>query len=118
MDAFTSSTFTPTANYGFHSYQILTLMYLSLRLRLRLVVQTCWNWTDCVVWQVFCWSFMLVLWMFQEELAARVAEQQAAVAAAGLLDKKESDDGGAVIGPSMPEPEPPHIEVTDRFLLC
>ncbi|XP_034384454.1 RNA-binding protein 42 [Cyclopterus lumpus] len=45
-----------------------------------------------------------------EELAARVAEQQAAVMAAGLLDKKESDDG-AVIGPSMPEPEPPHEPV-------
>ncbi|XP_034552963.1 RNA-binding protein 42 [Notolabrus celidotus] len=45
-----------------------------------------------------------------EELAARVAEQQAAVKAAGLLDKKESEDSGAVIGPSMPEPEPPHPE--------
>ncbi|KAM4580663.1 RNA-binding protein 42 [Odontesthes bonariensis] len=45
-----------------------------------------------------------------EELAARVAEQQAAVIAAGLLDKKENDDSGAVIGPSMPEPEPPHTE--------
>ncbi|XP_069028152.1 LOW QUALITY PROTEIN: RNA-binding protein 42 [Embiotoca jacksoni] len=45
-----------------------------------------------------------------EELAARVAEQQAAVMAAGLLDKKESEDSGAVIGPSMPEPEPPHPE--------
>ncbi|KAM7382339.1 hypothetical protein PAMP_002076 [Pampus punctatissimus] len=45
-----------------------------------------------------------------EELAARVAEQQAAVMAAGLLDKKESEDSGAVIGPSMPEPEPPHTE--------
>ncbi|XP_022609381.1 RNA-binding protein 42 [Seriola dumerili] len=45
-----------------------------------------------------------------EELAARVAEQQAAVMAAGLLDKKESDNSGTVIGPSMPEPEPPHIE--------
>ncbi|XP_071325644.1 RNA-binding protein 42 isoform X2 [Trachinotus anak] len=45
-----------------------------------------------------------------EELAARVAEQQAAVMAAGLLDKKESDDSSAVIGPSMPEPEPPHTE--------
>ncbi|XP_041844117.1 RNA-binding protein 42 [Melanotaenia boesemani] len=43
-----------------------------------------------------------------EELAARVAEQQAAVMAAGLLDKKESEDSGAVIGPSMREPEPPH----------
>ncbi|KAM9851883.1 RNA-binding protein 42 isoform 1-T2 [Aulostomus maculatus] len=45
-----------------------------------------------------------------EELAARVAEQQAAVMAAGLLDKKESEDSGAVIGPSMPEHEPPHPE--------
>ncbi|KAK2910733.1 RNA-binding protein 42 [Channa argus] len=45
-----------------------------------------------------------------EELAARVAEQQAAVTAAGLLDKKESEDSSTVIGPSMPEPEPPHIE--------
>lgn len=31
--------------------------------------------------------------------------------AAGLLDKKESEDSSAVIGPSMPEPEPPHTEV-------
>ncbi|RVE62221.1 hypothetical protein OJAV_G00154990 [Oryzias javanicus] len=45
-----------------------------------------------------------------EELAARVAEQQAAVTAAGLLDRKELDDSNAVIGPSMPEPEPPHPE--------
>ncbi|XP_022068006.1 RNA-binding protein 42 [Acanthochromis polyacanthus] len=45
-----------------------------------------------------------------EELAARVAEQQAAVMAAGLLDKKESEDSGAIIGPSMPEPEPVHPE--------
>ncbi|KAM3613632.1 uncharacterized protein V6R79_002796 [Siganus canaliculatus] len=45
-----------------------------------------------------------------EELAARVAEQQAAVMAAGLLDKKESEDSGSVIGPSMPEPEPVHAE--------
>ncbi|XP_040899697.1 RNA-binding protein 42 [Toxotes jaculatrix] len=45
-----------------------------------------------------------------EELAARVAEQQAAVMAAGLLDKKEREDSSAVIGPSMPEPEPPHTE--------
>uniref|UniRef100_UPI0037E81EAF RNA-binding protein 42 isoform X2 n=1 Tax=Semicossyphus pulcher TaxID=241346 RepID=UPI0037E81EAF len=45
-----------------------------------------------------------------EELAARVAEQQAAVRAAGLLDKKESEDSSAVIGPNMPEPEPPHPE--------
>ncbi|XP_033958385.1 RNA-binding protein 42 [Pseudochaenichthys georgianus] len=45
-----------------------------------------------------------------EELAARVAEQQAAVMAAGLLDKKEREDSSTVIGPSMPEPEPPHTE--------
>lgn len=45
-----------------------------------------------------------------EELAARVAEQQAAVMAAGLLEKKEAEDSGAVIGPSMPEPEPAHPE--------
>ncbi|XP_041648701.1 RNA-binding protein 42 [Cheilinus undulatus] len=45
-----------------------------------------------------------------EELAARVAEQQAAVMAAGLLEKKEAEDNSAVIGPSMPEPEPPHPE--------
>lgn len=30
--------------------------------------------------------------------------------AAGLLDKKETEDSGAVIGPSM-EPEPFHPEV-------
>uniref|UniRef100_I3JML8 RNA-binding protein 42 n=1 Tax=Oreochromis niloticus TaxID=8128 RepID=I3JML8_ORENI len=50
-----------------------------------------------------------------EELAARVAEQQAAVMAAGLLSKKESEDSSTVIGPSMPEPEPPqteHVETT------
>lgn len=45
-----------------------------------------------------------------EELAARVAEQQAAVMAAGLLDKKDNEDSSTVIGPSMPEPEPPHSE--------
>ncbi|XP_019735520.1 RNA-binding protein 42 [Hippocampus comes] len=46
-----------------------------------------------------------------EELAARVAEQQAAVVAAGLLEKKESEDSGAVIGPSMmPEREPARPE--------
>ncbi|KAK1895500.1 RNA-binding protein 42 [Dissostichus eleginoides] len=45
-----------------------------------------------------------------EELAARVAEQQAAVMAAGLLDKKDREDSSTVIGPSMPEPEPPHTE--------
>lgn len=52
----------------------------------------------------------------QEELAARVAEQQAAVMAAGLLDKKEREDSSTVIGPSMPEPEPPHTEV--QTVLC
>lgn len=57
--------------------------------------------------------------LLQEELAARVAKQQAAVMAAGLLDKKESEESGSVIGPSMPEPEPPHIEVTVGVsLLC
>ncbi|XP_023185365.1 RNA-binding protein 42 isoform X2 [Xiphophorus maculatus] len=45
-----------------------------------------------------------------EELAARVAKQQAAVMAAGLLDRKDSDESSSVIGPSMPEPEVPHIE--------
>nr|XP_057909033.1 RNA-binding protein 42 [Doryrhamphus excisus] len=45
-----------------------------------------------------------------EELAARVAEQQAAVMAAGLLDRRDSEESSAVIGPSMPEPEP-HREV-------
>lgn len=54
---------------------------------------------------------MCLLWLLQEELAARVAEQQAAVTAAGLLDKKDSEDSSSVIGPSMPEPEPIHIEV-------
>lgn len=59
----------------------------------------------------------------QEELAARVAEQQAAVMAAGLLDKKESEDSNAVIGPSMPEHEPPHHEVyltskPEVFVIC
>lgn len=52
---------------------------------------------------------------FQEELAVRVAEQQAAVMAAGLLDKKESEDSNAVIGPSMPEPELSHTEVHLHF---
>lgn len=52
-----------------------------------------------------------------EELAASVAEQQAAVMAAGLLEAKKeaslaaSDDN--VIGPSMPEPEPVHTEPVD-----
>ncbi|XP_029927363.1 RNA-binding protein 42 isoform X2 [Myripristis murdjan] len=45
-----------------------------------------------------------------EELAVRVAEQQAAVLAAGLLDKKESEDNSSVIGPSMPDAEPSHTE--------
>lgn len=46
------------------------------------------------------------LWIFQEELAARIPEQHAA-----LLDKKDVEDSSAVKGPSRPEPEPPHIEV-------
>ncbi|XP_017165212.1 RNA-binding protein 42 isoform X2 [Poecilia reticulata] len=45
-----------------------------------------------------------------EELAARVAKQQAAVMAAGLLDRKDSEESSSVIGPSMPEPEVPHTE--------
>ncbi|KAM9436158.1 RNA-binding protein 42 isoform 1-T1 [Clarias gariepinus] len=46
-----------------------------------------------------------------EELAASVAEQQAAVMAAGLLEaKKDSVTDDSVIGPSMPEPEPVHTE--------
>ncbi|XP_063055537.1 RNA-binding protein 42 [Engraulis encrasicolus] len=50
-----------------------------------------------------------------EELAARVAEQQAAAVAAGLLEVKKSQEAAAatddgVIGPSMPEPEPVHTE--------
>lgn len=53
-----------------------------------------------------------VLFMSQEELAASVAEQQAAVMAAGLLEaKKDSVSDDSVIGPSMPEPEPVHTEV-------
>lgn len=49
---------------------------------------------------------------FQEELAASVAEQQAAALAAGLLEaKKDSVTDDSVIGPSMPEPEPVHAEV-------
>lgn len=59
-----------------------------------------------------------MIWVLQEELAARVAEQQAAVMAAGLLSKKESEDSGAVIGPSMPEPEPPQPEVDFCKTLC
>lgn len=38
--------------------------------------------------------------------------------AAGLLDKKESEDSSTVIGPSMPEPEPPHIEVQFKTVVC
>ncbi|XP_062841505.1 RNA-binding protein 42 isoform X2 [Trichomycterus rosablanca] len=46
-----------------------------------------------------------------EELAALVAEQQAAVKAAGFLEvKKDSTTDDSVIGPSMPEPEPVHSE--------
>ncbi|XP_056142549.1 RNA-binding protein 42 [Lampris incognitus] len=45
-----------------------------------------------------------------EELAVRVAEQQAAVKAAGLLEKNEHEDGNSVIGPSMPETEVPTTE--------
>lgn len=49
-----------------------------------------------------------------EELAASVAEQQAAVMAAGLLEaKKDSTSDDNVIGPSMPEPEPVHTEPPD-----
>ncbi|XP_028837066.1 RNA-binding protein 42 isoform X2 [Denticeps clupeoides] len=48
-----------------------------------------------------------------EELAALVAEQQAAVAAAGLLDKKEVTSDDSVIGPNKPEPEPVHAEPAD-----
>ncbi|CAL8336883.1 RNA-binding protein 42 isoform X1 [Gadus morhua] len=44
-----------------------------------------------------------------EELAARVAEQQAAVMAAGLLEKKEAEEK-ASIGPAMPDPEPSQSE--------
>ncbi|KAM6967926.1 RNA-binding protein 42 [Aplochiton taeniatus] len=45
-----------------------------------------------------------------EELAASVAEQQAAVMAAGLLESKKDSVEDNVIGPSMPEPEPTHTE--------
>ncbi|XP_046889147.1 RNA-binding protein 42 [Hypomesus transpacificus] len=49
-----------------------------------------------------------------EELAASVAEQQAAVMAAGLLEaKKDSASDDNIIGPSMPEPEPVHPEPAD-----
>lgn len=57
------------------------------------------------------WTTLCLSWIFQEELAAKVAEQQAAVIAAGLLDKKESEDSNSIIGPSMLEPEPSHTEV-------
>ncbi|XP_061115146.1 RNA-binding protein 42 [Conger conger] len=50
-----------------------------------------------------------------EELAAAVAEQQAAVVAAGLLDAKKEPALGeeSVIGPTLPEPEPSHTEPAD-----
>ncbi|KAG9335416.1 hypothetical protein JZ751_004738 [Albula glossodonta] len=50
-----------------------------------------------------------------EELAASVAEQQAAVVAAGLLEAKKEPAAGddSVIGPTMPEPEPSHTEPVD-----
>ncbi|XP_051721050.1 RNA-binding protein 42 isoform X2 [Ctenopharyngodon idella] len=49
-----------------------------------------------------------------EELSALVAEQQAAVMAAGLLEsKKEAATDDSKIGPSMPEPEPTHVEPAD-----
>ncbi|KAI9999807.1 hypothetical protein NQD34_011650 [Periophthalmus magnuspinnatus] len=46
-----------------------------------------------------------------EELAARVAEQQAVVMAAGLLNKKDPEESPTTMRVSRPEPEPPHIEV-------
>lgn len=48
-----------------------------------------------------------------EELAARVAEQQAAVMAAGLLDKRDSGESSSSRGPSRPEPEPSHTELVE-----
>uniref|UniRef100_A0A3B3ZK78 RNA-binding protein 42 n=1 Tax=Periophthalmus magnuspinnatus TaxID=409849 RepID=A0A3B3ZK78_9GOBI len=48
--------------------------------------------------------------VFQEELAARVAEQQAVVMAAGLLNKKDPEESPTTMRVSRPEPEPPHIE--------
>ncbi|XP_065154840.1 RNA-binding protein 42 [Paramisgurnus dabryanus] len=49
-----------------------------------------------------------------EELSALVAEQQAVVMSAGLLDtKKEAILDDSKIGPSMPEPEPAHVEPPD-----
>lgn len=56
---------------------------------------------------------------WQEELAASVAEQQAAALAAGLLEaKKDSVTDDSVIGPSMPEPEPVHTEVLNFLPNC
>lgn len=47
-----------------------------------------------------------------EELAARVAEQQAAVMAAGLLDKKDPEESTSSTMRARPDPEPHrHIEV-------
>ncbi|XP_035291946.1 RNA-binding protein 42 [Anguilla anguilla] len=50
-----------------------------------------------------------------EELAAAVAEQQAAVVAAGLLEAKKEPAAGeeGVIGPALPESEPSHTEPAD-----
>uniref|UniRef100_A0A3B3ZK75 RNA binding motif protein 42 n=1 Tax=Periophthalmus magnuspinnatus TaxID=409849 RepID=A0A3B3ZK75_9GOBI len=50
----------------------------------------------------------------QEELAARVAEQQAVVMAAGLLNKKDPEESPTTMRVSRPEPEPPHIEEDKR----
>ncbi|XP_066575296.1 RNA-binding protein 42 isoform X2 [Amia ocellicauda] len=47
-----------------------------------------------------------------EELAASLAEQQAAVVGS-LLEEKEMTLEDTVIGPSMPEPEPTHTEPLD-----
>lgn len=54
---------------------------------------------------------MCRLWIFQEELAARIPEQHAA-----LLNKKEMEDISPIIRPSRPEPEPPHPEVSQPLL--
>ncbi|XP_036395173.1 RNA-binding protein 42 [Megalops cyprinoides] len=50
-----------------------------------------------------------------EELAASVAEQQAAVVAAGLLEAKKEPTAGedSVIGPTLPEPDTSHTEPAD-----
>ncbi|KAG7469012.1 hypothetical protein MATL_G00124320 [Megalops atlanticus] len=50
-----------------------------------------------------------------EELAASVAEQQAAVVAAGLLEAKKEPTAGedSVIGPTLPEPDASHPEPAD-----